>query len=128
MSDIRPAGGSQSAARSEWIGVRLILDRHPLPLGKFLPVGRTADSGSVARSAAAPERNMGFVGDSLVVDVQKPSVEAIADRDRAPDIGREYAGGQPVFAVVGESDRLVLGGERRDRGDRPEHLLVKGAH
>src|SRR5271156_3981428 len=118
MSDIRPAGGSQSAARSEWIGVRLILDRHPLPLGKFLPVGGTADSGSVARGPAAPKRNMGFVGDGLVVDVQKPGVEAIADRDRAPDIGREYAGGQPVFALVGEGYGLLLGGEGRDRGDR----------
>src|SRR5277367_997765 len=100
MSDIRPAGGSQSAAGSEWIVVRLILDRHPLPLGKFLPVGGTAAAGSVARGAAAPERNMRFVGPGLVADVQEPSVEAIAVRDRAPDIGREYSGGQPVFALV----------------------------
>src|SRR5580700_4067553 len=110
--------------RSERIAARLILDRHPLPLRELLPVGRTADSGAVARGADAAERYVRLVGDGLVVDVQKPNIESISDRDRTTDIGREHARRQPVFAL-GERDRLVLGGKGRYRRHRPEHFLLK---
>src|SRR5271165_6245 len=82
----RSARPAFPADRSERIGARLILDRHPLPLGEFLPVGGTADSCAVARGADAAERNVRLIGDGLVVDVQKPGVEPIADRNRTSDI------------------------------------------
>src|SRR5271155_5600644 len=72
------------AGRSERIRVRLILDRHPLPLREFLPIGGAADSCAVARSAGAAKRDVGLVGDGLVVDMQQSRIKAIADGDRGP--------------------------------------------
>ena len=55
--------------RSERIGRRPILDRHPLPLGELLPVGRAAVPPAVARRATPAEGNPRFVADRLVVDM-----------------------------------------------------------
>lgn len=71
---------------------------------------------------------MRLVGNGLIVDVQETGIEAVADCDGAPDNGGEHAGGEPIIAVVGELHRLVVAGERGDRGDRSEYFLVKGAH
>src|SRR5271165_24811 len=107
------SGRRYPAYRSERIAARLILDRHPLPLRELLPVGGTADPRAVARGAHAAERNVRFISDGLVVDLQKAGVEPVADCDRASDVGREHARRQAVFAPVGEGDRLVLGREGR---------------
>jgi len=66
-----------------------------LPLRELFPIGGTADPRAVARSASAAERYVRLVGDGLVVDMQKSGVEAIADRDRAADVGREHAADSP---------------------------------
>src|SRR5277367_1275100 len=70
----------------ERVRVRFLLDRHPLPLGEFFPIGGTADAGTVAGRAGAAERDVRLVGDGLVVDMKEPGVEPIADRDGAPDV------------------------------------------
>src|SRR5208282_2737841 len=75
----------------ERIRVGLLLDRHPLPLGEFLPIGRTADTCAIAGGAGAAEWHMRLVGDGLVVDMKEAGVEAIADRNRAADVGRKHA-------------------------------------
>ena len=62
-------GAGFFGSRSERIGIRLVLDGHPLPLGEFIPIGRTADARAVARSTRSAERNMRFIGDGLIVDV-----------------------------------------------------------
>jgi hypothetical protein len=70
----------------------VLLDRHPLPLREFLPIGRAADARAIAGGAGAAERHIRFVGEGLVVDMQEAGIEAIADRNRAADVGREHAG------------------------------------
>ena len=49
------------------------------------------------------------------------------DPDRALDVAREDVGHEAVLGVVGPLDRLVLGREARDRGDRAEDLLAEHA-
>src|SRR5271167_773205 len=90
-----------SIRASERVRVRLLLDGHPLPLGELLPIGGTADARAVAGSPASAKRNVRLVGDGLVVDVQQPGVEAIADGDRAADVPREHPGREAVLATVG---------------------------
>src|SRR3984885_15751129 len=80
------------SAFSERVGVRLLLDGHPSPLGEFVPVGRAADARAVAGGARSAEGNVRLVGDGLIVDMQKPGIEFVADGDGAADIGREHAG------------------------------------
>jgi hypothetical protein len=57
------------AARSAVdFALALVLDRRPLPLGELLPIGRPAGTRAVSGGSGPSERNMGFVGDGLVVD------------------------------------------------------------
>ena len=51
---------------------------------------------------------MRLVGDGLIVDVQKPRIEPVADGKRTADISGEYAGREAIFVVVGELHRLVV--------------------
>ena len=78
----------------------------------------------------APVPPNGMCGSSagLVVDVQQPRAQAVAERQRAADRLREHTRRQAVFVAVGEIDCLVFGGESGDRSDRAEHLFVEGAH
>src|SRR5580704_19237080 len=108
------------SAFSERVGVRLLLDGHPLPLSEFVPVGRAADARAVAGCARAAERHMRLVGDSLVVDVKQAGVELVADGDGAADVRREHAGRKAVFVLVGELHRFVVAADRGDRRDRAE--------
>src|SRR5947208_2043359 len=95
-----------SSLYSERIGIRLVLDRHPLPAGEFLPIGGAADARAVAGRAGAAEGNMRLVGHRLVVNVQEPGAQPISERERAADRAREHAGGQAIFIGVGELHRL----------------------
>jgi hypothetical protein len=56
---------------SERVRVRLVLDGHPLPLGEFIPVGRTADARAVDGSARSTERNVRLVVDGAEGEIGK---------------------------------------------------------
>src|SRR6516225_8007058 len=64
---------TDATSRLERVRVRLVLNRYPLPMCEFLPIRRPPDARAVARSTGTTERNVGLIGDSLVVDVQEAS-------------------------------------------------------
>src|SRR5215471_3189429 len=87
-----PIRYSPFAIRLERIGIRLVLDRHPLPAGELLPVGGPADARAVAGRAGPAEGNVRLVSHGLVVDVQEPCAQPVAERQRAADRLGEHAG------------------------------------
>src|SRR5262249_15443864 len=112
-----------SAVSLERVRPGLLLDGDPLPLGELLPVRWPADARAVAGRAVPPERNMRLVRTGLVVDVQQPGAQAVADRHRAADRGGEDTGRETILVVVRKRDRLVIVAERDHRSDRTEDFL-----
>ena len=79
--------GPETAKLSLWCGN-----------GNRLGVGVAVNSFSaelttIAAAFDSAEGNVRFVGDRLVVDVQKPCVQTIADCNRVADVDREHASG-----------------------------------
>jgi hypothetical protein len=62
------------------------------------------------------------------VDPHHPGIEASSHALRATDVGCEDRPAEAEGRVVRECDGLVLAGDAVDDGDRPEQLLVVGAH
>ena len=91
---------------SEWIHVGgFPSDRNPLPLGEFLPIGGTADAGSVAGRTHAPERIDHVVVDGLIVDVQQSGAKPIANAQGSAHRTRDDASRQAILGLIGECDR-----------------------
>src|SRR5262245_35135092 len=74
-----------------------------------------------ARGLRAPERRA-QVAHEEAVHPDGAGDQALGDALGAGAVARVEDRGQAVVGFVGERDRLVLGLERLDREDRPEHL------
>ena len=80
--------------------LRVVADRHPLPLGELVPVRRAAEPAAVARDAHAAERDDRLVVDGLVVDVDHAAPDPLREREPARDRARVDGAREPVLAVV----------------------------
>ena len=67
------------------------------------------------------------VADQAAVEADHAGLERLADPQAAGQVAGVDVGDQAVLGVVGQPDRLVLVGERDDRGDRAEDLLAAGS-
>lgn len=65
---------------------RTSLQRYPLPLRKLLPVCRSAVSSTVAGCADATKRGEGVVADSLIIDVNQPRGNPLAQGQTAIEV------------------------------------------
>ena len=72
----------------------------------------------------APER-CGGVGHQSAVEADHAGLDPLADPQTSSEVGGVDVGDEAVLGVVGEFDRLVLGGEGHDRRDRAEDLGVQ---
>src|ERR1041384_367541 len=62
-----------------------------------------------------------------VIDPDDARTERLDGAHRAEDVARPHRGGEPVVRVVRDPDRVGLGVERNDAGDRTENLLARDA-
>ena len=65
------------------------------------------------------------IGDQAAVEADHAEIELLGDAHAAAQVLGVEIGDETVFGVVGALDRLVLGLEGLDRGDRPEDFLVQ---
>src|SRR5687767_10745392 len=100
----------------------LVAHRYPLPFGEVVEVGLPTVSGAIAGQTGTAERDGRLVVERAVVDVDHARLDPLGKRESA----RERAGvdrpDEAVRTVVGECQRLLVGPERRHRGDRSEDL------
>src|SRR5215203_800743 len=83
-----------------------------------------ADTGSLE----AAERDMRLVVHGRAVDVAIAGVEAIDDGEPTALVARHYPGRKPIFGIVGNLDRLIVGTERDHRHHRTEGLVLVELH
>src|ERR1700690_4090961 len=123
MSGYRPAGPGINAR----LRVVRLLQAHRDVLGLQV----LADSLEAALATEArlldPSERSGGVRDDALVETDHPRLQALADAERALQVTRVDVGDETVLGEVGGGQRLLLGGERGDRGDRAEDLLAQQA-
>jgi hypothetical protein len=85
----------------EGIRARFILDRHPAPLGKLVPVRGTAVPGSVAGGADPSKRDYGLIIYRLIINMSHPDRELASNCQCAFDRAGDHAGRQAVLWVGG---------------------------
>jgi len=108
--------------------VGLLRRGQPLPLGPELELAHAAEMAAVARALEASERGGRLLVDRLVVDVDHAGVQPLGEIGSPGLTPGLDCRRQPVVRRVRQLDGLRVGPERRDRGDRPEDLLLEGRH
>ena len=101
---------------------------HPLPLAVVVPVAQATDAAAVAGLATAAEGIDHLVVHRLVVEVQHPALQPLAQRPGAGQGTGEHTSRQAVAGAIGQVDGLGLAGEGHHAGHRSEDLFVEGAH
>src|SRR5690349_8346756 len=96
---------------------RLGLDGDPAQFGEGIDPGPASEA-AVARSLDPAEWHLRFVVHGRAVDVTDARLNLPCDLEAAGCIAGEDRGGQAIFGVVGELDRmrLVAGSDDSDHG------------